>query len=112
MIFYFEIDFLLTSDKYVFCSHDWNNNFSKNIKKKITEPPSLQEFNNLVINNGNYTNCTLDGLVGFLDNNRNIKIVTDSKDDNLLILRKISEKPQIILTGLSLKFTTQIILKK
>lgn len=89
---YFEIDFLLTSDQYVVCAHDWNNSFSKNISKKITAPPSLKEFNNLVINNGNYTNCTLDGLVGFLDSNKNIKIITDSKDNNLLILKKISEK--------------------
>lgn len=87
---YFELDLLLTSDDSVICLHDWKSFLKKNNLNKV---PNLKEFKKAV-EKKKYKNCTLEELVNWMNKNKNknIKIITDSKKENLLILKIIRDK--------------------
>ena len=78
---YLEIDLSFTSDGELVCIHDWGKTFEQLFGQK-SERVSLVEFEKLVQNKKEFTICTLDTLVDWLENNKKIKIVTDIKDTN------------------------------
>lgn len=88
---YFEIDFSFTSDERLVCLHDWKANFKRTFGFEAEQRPSLEEFDRLVEGNTRFTNCTLDGLAGWLRENPSAYVVTDIRGDNLKALRLIHD---------------------
>lgn len=100
----FEIDLAFTSDDHLVCSHDWDHYPIQIFGKTLDTPPSLAEFVDLTKQNERFTNCTLDTLIEWLDQNPGASIITDLKQDNLKALKYIADtypnhihrfKPQI-----------------
>ena len=83
---YFELDFNFTSDGHLVCIHDWQGSFKQSFGLETDERPTLEGFKALVKTRSKFQNCTLDGLVDWLERNPSAKIVTDIKDDNLRAL--------------------------
>ncbi|MDP2692643.1 MAG: sulfatase-like hydrolase/transferase [bacterium] len=79
---YIEIDFSFTSDDQLICLHDWENGFERMFGYPSSRV-SLKEFENLIENKKEFTICTLDTLIEWLNINKNVKIITDVKDFKL-----------------------------
>ncbi|MEE9542464.1 MAG: sulfatase-like hydrolase/transferase, partial [Thermodesulfobacteriota bacterium] len=79
---YFELDFNFTSDGHLVCIHDFTTK----------EKPTLEAFNSRVKNKSAFHNCTLTGLIEWMEQNPSAKIITDVKDNNLKALEIISKK--------------------
>jgi len=88
---YFEIDFTFTSDDRLVCLHDWGANFRRTFGFETKRMLSLEEFENLVEENTKFTNCTLDGLAVWMENNPAAHIVTDVRGDNLKALKRMHD---------------------
>lgn len=88
---YFEIDFTFTVDDRLVCLHDWDVNFKRTFGFETKQRLSLEAFEQLSENNRKFTNCTLDGLARWMQQNPTAYIVTDIKDDNLKALKRIHE---------------------
>ena len=88
---YFELDFSFTSDGQLVCIHDWSVNFMRTFEFEIDQPPSLKEFERLVADNVQFSNCTLKGLALWMSENSDAYIVTDLRIDNLKALKIIRE---------------------
>ena len=89
---FFEIDLALTSDEEVVCSHDWDHYPKQIFGVELNATPSLAEFTKLVADNSKFTNCTLDTLVDWLNQNPGATIITDSKERNLEVLAHIATR--------------------
>ncbi len=88
---YFEIDFTFTNDDRLVCLHDWSDNFKRTFGFETDHRLSLQEFEQLSKKNKRFTNCTLEGLALWMQENPLAYIVTDVKDDNLKALKRIHD---------------------
>ena len=90
---FIEMDFLLSSDGHPVALHDWSRYYSYSLG---AAPVSVEEFKKVKIFN-RYTSVTLDSLADWLSAHTDVYIVTDVKDDNLGVLRKIAEAhPEIL----------------
>lgn len=93
----FEIDFNLTSDNQIVCIHDWEHSVTRTFGYKLKYIPSFDEFNVRASNNNSYTNCNILTLIDWMRSNANKYIVTDVKDNNLGVLKKIAvEYPDMV----------------
>lgn len=88
----FEMDLAFTSDGELVCSHDWDHYPVQIFGKRLESPPTLAEFVALTAQNVRFTNCTLDTLVVWLDQNPGTFIVTDVKVDNVRSLAHIAQR--------------------
>ena len=80
----FELDLNWTSDGELVCLHDWDGSFQSRFSKSTDAPISLTEFRTLLAQNpGLPRNCDLDGLVGWMRANPDVRVVTDAKSDPL-----------------------------
>ncbi len=84
-----ELDFNFTSDGELVCIHDWSSEYISGIPAGV--PLSYGEFAESEIF-WNYTPLSLDYLRVFLEENPNVYIVTDIKDENVRGVQKIAEK--------------------
>lgn len=90
---FIEMDFLLSSDGHPVALHDWSRYYSYSLG---STPVSLDQFKTVKIYN-RYTSVYLDSLAKWLSAHPDVYIITDVKDDNLGVLRKIAEeKPEIL----------------
>ena len=87
-----EIDFSWTRDREIVCVHDWDDSMRGVFGFALSEVPTLIEFEKLIDKHAIYEPCRLPGLYKWLDDNPGIKIVTDGKQNNMLILEKISDE--------------------
>lgn len=86
----FEIDLALTSDDRVVCSHDWDHYPKQIFGFDLGKVPTYDEFVKLAKNNEKFTNCTLESLIQWIDENAHASIVTDIKNENLKALEYIA----------------------
>lgn len=90
-----EFDFMMTADEEIVCAHGddeevlwahgvenagWNGN-----------PPTLETFKAATFEGG-LTTMSLDDLASFMNAHEDFYVVTDVKDNNVLVCRKIAEK--------------------
>jgi len=85
-----EMDFNWTSDNELVCLHDWDSYYSAAIRGESV--PDLEYFEKLRTSAYDYESPTLDTLIGWMDENPHIKIVTDVKEDNINALKLISTR--------------------
>jgi glycerophosphoryl diester phosphodiesterase len=76
----FELDFFLTEDGKLVCSHDWSINLE-----------SFLKFEKYAQTKKEYEPCTYKSLKKWLKSNPKKKIVTDFKSDNLYVLTFIAK---------------------
>jgi len=88
---YFELDFSLTEDEEIVCLHDWQHSFERTFGVESSGKVTLAEFELLVRDQSTFTKCTLDGLALWLEEKPDAIIVTDAKEGNIQVLRKIRE---------------------
>ena len=69
-----EVDFYLTKDNHIILAHDFKHS------KRI---PTLDEFKNKMRTRGNLTTMTFEDLVIFMEKNKNLYIITDTKYTDL-----------------------------
>ena len=82
---YIELDFLLTLDNQVICSHELENvgqGFSLNHR------PTLEEFKNCKVA-GEFAGITFEWLIEKLNRYPNVKIIFDSKEKDIFLLLDI-----------------------
>ncbi len=86
-----ELDMELTSDNKIIMLHDWDRTtmhyFGANFPKKLSQ----SQFMHLSVY-GELEVLTFDKLAGILEKNQDVRIVTDTKGDNLELLTAISAK--------------------
>jgi glycerophosphoryl diester phosphodiesterase len=87
---YIELDFSLTSDGEPVCLHDWNTGILPNYPD-TDFPLSLEAFVSARLY-GELTPLTLDDLADFVARHEDVFIITDTKDDNLAVLRILAER--------------------
>ncbi len=87
---YFELDFSFTKDNGLVCLHDWKHTFKRTFGFDVDEKITLIEFEDLVSEKAEFTNCTLDGLAAWMNENPAAIIVTDVKENNITALKMIS----------------------
>ena len=90
---FIEIDFVLTSDGEPVCLHDWSDYYSSGM---TGEPLTVEEFKNIRIFD-KYTPMTLYTLASFMMAYKDVYIVTDIKEDNVEVLRRIAKEYPAIL---------------
>ena len=90
---FIEIDFVLSSDGVPVCLHDWSKYYSLQLTDK---PVTKAQFEKVILF-GKYTSMTLDSLAEWMKEHDDAYIITDIKEDNLNVLRRIARKhPEII----------------
>ncbi len=90
---FIEMDFRFSSDGKPVCLHDWSKMYSSQLD---TRPISAASFAAVRIYD-KYTSVTLDSLAKWLKEHPDVYIITDSKDDNLALLKKIaSDHPELL----------------
>lgn len=83
---YIEVDFALTSDGYFVLLHEWKSVVELfGVEEKVY---TLEEFKRFKMI-GNFETMTMDSFMDWLLKHRKVYIITDTKDDNLLLLRTI-----------------------
>ncbi|QIB70290.1 hypothetical protein Ami103574_13755 [Aminipila butyrica] len=91
-----ELDLEFSSDGKIIMLHDWDRTVTTYLGRKFDKPLSLREFNNQLIY-GRFEALTFDKLTKILDENPQVQIITDTKEDNVKLLTKIAETyPQYI----------------
>lgn len=81
-----ELDFLKTIDKEFVLGHDWGRAF-----KLFNLPPGSKTYGEYILKNDQLlTPIGMDELVDILEDNKDLSIVTDTKDDNKELLKYIS----------------------
>lgn len=86
-----ELDMEFSSDNKIIMLHDWDRTVATYLGRKFDMELSLNQFNNQLIC-GRFEPLTFDKLTKILDNNPQIRIVTDTKDDNIKLLTTIADK--------------------
>ena len=85
-----ELDMDLSKDHRIIMIHDWDRTafhyFGRNFDKKIT----LNKFLNLSVHD-QFEVLTFDKLAGILEKHPKVRIITDTKGDNLELLSEIAE---------------------
>ena len=90
-----EFDFMITADDEVVCAHGddedvlWAHGVEGAGWKD--NPPTLENFKNASFE-GALTTMSLDDLAHFMNEHEDFYVVTDVKDNNILVCRMISEK--------------------
>lgn len=89
-----EVDFLFTEDGYLICGHKWSdiipveeskisNKKSKKTEETVPEVKcTLDVFETLKIK-GNYTGLTGENIISYMDENPDLYIIIDTKEENL-----------------------------
>jgi glycerophosphoryl diester phosphodiesterase len=86
---FIELDFCLTCDQSVVCLHHWDYNILTG-SEGLSFPLTLEQFLSCRIY-GRYSPLSLDDLAQYLAGHPGITIITDVKDNNLTVLKKIAE---------------------
>lgn len=86
-----EIDFNFTSNLYAVCVHDWNYAIMPGYDKEKAKRPTIKQYRNTKIY-GKFTPLELDSLVEYLRNHEDLYIITDCKEFNIVLARKIKEE--------------------
>ncbi|MBO4726819.1 MAG: hypothetical protein J5631_00185 [Spirochaetaceae bacterium] len=76
-----EVDFLLSSDNYLVCTHGWDLMYKNGIKQD-NKAMTKEEFLNCKTNGG-FTSMWLGDLIDFLQEHPDFYFVTDIKDENV-----------------------------
>lgn len=84
-----ELDFIRTSDEYMVCCHDWTSRYSVN--KTGMDIPDYETFLEYHDGTYGYLSPTLDELALWLQNHKEMKVVTDIKDRNCEGLKQVCE---------------------
>lgn len=85
-----ELDLEFTSDGKIIMLHDWDRTVTTYLGRKFDKPLSLREFNNQLIY-GRFESLTFDKLAKILDENPQVQIITDTKEENVKLLTIIAE---------------------
>ncbi len=91
-----ELDFELTTDDKLALLHDWPQGGTYYLGLESGEPVSYEEYLNCKIMD-KFTPLTIERIAEVLEANPELRIVTDTKEENIIVLTKISEAcPQIL----------------
>ena len=97
-----EVDFYLTKDNHIILAHDFKHS------KRI---PTLDEFKNKMRTRGNLTTMNFEDLVIFMEKNKNLYIITDTKYTDLRSIKIEFDEMTKILNyhkGVNERFIIQI----
>ncbi len=90
-----EFDFMITSDDEIVCAHgdDEEVTWAHDVENAgwKDNPPTFETFMNAKVN-GTLTTMSLDDLASFMRQHSDFYVVTDVKDDNIIVCRTIREK--------------------
>lgn len=86
-----EIDFNFTSNLYAVCVHDWNYAIMPGYDKEKAKRPTVKQYRETKIY-GKFTPLELDSLVDYLASHEDLYIITDCKEYNMVLARKIKEE--------------------
>lgn len=86
-----ELDMEFSYDEEIIMLHDWDRTITNYLGRKYDKKLTLKQFNNQLIC-GRFEPLTFDKLIKILDENPQIRIVTDTKGDNIKLLTTIAEK--------------------
>lgn len=91
---YIEVDFSLTSDGYFVLLHEWKSVVELfGAEEKVY---TLDEFKGFKMI-GNFQNMTMESFMDWLIRHKKVYIITDTKDDNLLLLTTIKNNyPNVV----------------
>lgn len=93
---YIEVDMALTSDGHIAMLHDWESSASYYLGLGQNKAVSFAQYQQCRVLN-RYTPLTMDTLARILQEHGDVRIITDTKEDNLAILTKIQKDyPQIV----------------
>lgn len=85
---YIELDFELTTDGEIVIIHDWETMAERLLFDE--GPVSLEEFNSAE-KFMDFTLMDLNGLLSWLHEHEGCRIITDTKNDNIKVLKKLAE---------------------
>ncbi|QHI72785.1 glycerophosphodiester phosphodiesterase family protein [Aminipila terrae] len=86
-----ELDMEFSSDNKIIMLHDWDRTVTTYLGRKFDNKLTLNQFSNQLIC-GRFQALTFDKLTKILDQYPQVRIVTDTKEDNIKLLTAISEK--------------------
>nr|WP_315019953.1 glycerophosphodiester phosphodiesterase family protein [uncultured Aminipila sp.] len=86
-----ELDMEFSLDNKIIMLHDWDRTVTTYLGRKFDIKLTLNQFNNQLIC-GKFEPLTFDKLTKILDNNPQVRIVTDTKGDNIKLLTTIANK--------------------
>ena len=90
-----EFDFMITADDEIICAHNDDDNvlWAHGVTDAGTalDPPTLDRFKSATFEGG-LTTMSLDDLAAFMNGHDDFYVVTDVKDNNVLVCRMIAEK--------------------
>ncbi|MHC1722690.1 MAG: glycerophosphodiester phosphodiesterase family protein [Aminipila sp.] len=86
-----ELDMEFSSDNKIIMLHDWDRTVATYLGRKFDMELTLNQFNNQLIC-GKFEPLTFDKLTKILDNNPQVRIITDTKGDNIKLLTTIANK--------------------
>ncbi len=90
-----EFDFMITADDEVVCAHGDDDDvlWAHGVENAGTreDPPTLSRFKDATFEGG-LTTMSLDDLAAFMNEHDDFYVVTDVKDNNVLVCRMIAEK--------------------
>lgn len=86
-----EIDFNFTSNLYAVCVHDWNHAIMPGFDKEKTKRPTVKQYRNTKIY-GKFSPLELESLAEYMKEHEDLYIITDCKEYNVVLARKIKEE--------------------
>lgn len=93
---YIELDMALTTDGKIAMIHDWESSASLYLGLGPNKAVSFEKYQQCKVLN-KYTPLTMDVLAKILQNNPQVRIITDTKEDNVAILAAIKNQyPQVV----------------
>lgn len=93
---YIELDMALTTDGKIAMIHDWESSASYYLGLGPNKAVSFEKYQQCKVLN-KYTPLTMEALAKILQNNPQVRIITDTKEDNLAVLTAIKKQyPQIV----------------
>ena len=91
-----ELDLEISSDGEIIMLHDWDRTSKHYYGQTFEKPLSKKQFAEIKVHN-KFETLDFEKLTKFFDENKDFKIVTDTKGDNVKILSLISKKyPQYV----------------
>lgn len=91
-----ELDMVFTKDGELVMLHDWDRTTVNYLKEKLKSALTLRDFENRRIA-GKFKPLTMNKLAEFLKKHEDVKIVSDTKENNIKVLSYIKKKyPQTI----------------
>lgn len=86
-----ELDMEFSSDNKIIMLHDWDRTVTTYLGRKFDIKLTQKQFNDQLIC-GKFQSLTFDKLTKILDDNPQVRIVTDTKGDNIKLLTTIANK--------------------